>query len=338
MQELPQDYIIQTIYSYCKRPYYKKYQGVYNAECCICNEGASSGSKRRLFYFPSERYFYCFNCNRSWNELNWVSEVTGKQYFEILKESRQFDGVVVNTVSLLSSDTDTPKRGDIPPIPVDSVDIFDSQQCSYYEGSKNYKLIEKALEYCHERRLHTAINRPKSLFVSFEDRVHKNRLIIPFYSETGKIESYQSRSLFDDTYPKYLTKYGDKCLYGENTLSADIPYIFVFEGPIDAMFVKNGVAIGGATLTERQEQFLDKCFGQEVIFVYDNDKNNKEMEEKVQKLIKQNKKLFVWPKEFQKYKDINEVCCSLQLDEFPLKFILQNSFSGVEAQLKFKMR
>ena len=137
-------------------------------------------------------------------------------------------------------------------------------------------------------------------------------------------------------YPKYLTKYGEKCLFGENHLDSSIPYIFIIKGPIDAMFFKNSLAIGGSTITERQETFLKKCLGYEIIYVYDNDTNNQQMDRKIHQLIKQNKKLFIWPREMKKYKDINEVCCSLNLDEFPYKFIVENSFSGIEALLKSK--
>jgi len=336
VEGLSQDYIIQNLFTYCKRPVYKKYQGVYNAECCICHEGSSSGQKRRLFYFPGERYFYCFNCSRSWNEINWLQEVSNKSFAEILKDSKQ-QCTNVNLVSLLSSQPDNTKNNyDIQPIPEDSVDICDNAQCEYYKGTSQYSILEKAINYCVSRRLFQAVNRPKSFFVSFSDFVHKNRLIIPFYSENGKIESYQSRVLTGDEYPKYLTKFGDKCLYGENNIDTSIPYIFVLEGPIDAMFVKNGVAVGGATITDKQETFLNKCFGQEIIFVYDNDKDNKEMDKKIQNLIKRNKKVFIWPKELQKFKDINEICCSLDINEFPYKFIVENSYSGIEAQLKFK--
>lgn len=335
MEGLPQDYIIQNLYSFCKRPVYKKFQGTYNAECCICHEGSSAGSKRRLFYFPSERYFYCFNCSRSWSELNWIQEVTGKSYHEVLRDSKSYDSAV-NLVTMLSAVEDK-KEHNIPSIPEDSVDLTDSNQCDYYKGTTQYKILSKALEYCSKRKLFTAVNRPSSLYISFTDYVHKNRLIIPFYSDSNKIESYQSRSLNGDDYPKYLTKYGDKCLYGENNIDPSIPYIFVFEGPIDAMFVKNGVAIGGSTLTEKQEIFLNKCFGQEIIYVYDNDKDNKEMDKKIRSLIDKNKKVFIWPKELQKFKDINEVCCQLDINEFSYSFIVNNSFTGIEAKMKFKV-
>lgn len=334
MEGLPQDYVIQTIYTRCKRPVYKKYQRVYNAECCVCHEGHSAGQKRRLFYFTDERYFYCFNCGKSWKELNWIQEVTHQNYHEILNEASHFTCSVDLNVKI--ENESKVKVTEIPCIPNDSIDICNSKELEFYSKREGYSLVQKTWDYCNKRKILDAINKPKSLYVSKDDYVHKNRLIIPFYSETGKVESYQSRSLDSDEYPKYLTKYGEKCLFGENSLNSNIPYIFVFEGPIDAMFVQNAVAIGGSTMTERQENYLKKCFGYEIIFVYDNDKNNKQMDKKIKQLIKQNKKMFIWPKEMDKYKDINEVCCSLNLTEFPYKFIIENSFTGIEALMKFK--
>ncbi len=333
MEGLPQDYVIQVLYSYCKRPVYKKYQRVYNAECYVCGEGSSAGRKRRLFYFPDDRYFYCFNCSRSWSELNWIHEITKKSIPEILRETKNF--VPTSQVqNKIQKQNEAVKQVDIPSIPDDSIDICDPKQVEYY---KDNKFIKKVIDYCQSRRLFNAVNKPKSLYVSFKDKVHKNRLIIPFYGESGKVECYQSRTLDGDTYPKYLTKYGEKNLYGENNIDNNIPYIFIFEGPIDAMFVKNAVAVGGSSMTDRQEAFIKKCVDKEIIYVYDNDKNNKEMSKKIRNLIKQNKKLFVWPKELKKYKDINEICCNLCLDELPYKFIVQNSYSGVEALMKQKV-
>ena len=336
MEGLPQDYVIQNLYSYCKRPIYKKYQRSYNAECCICHEGSSAGRKRRLFYFTGDRYFYCFNCGKSWNEINWIHEVSGKSYHEILRDTQNFTCSIELSAKLVKN-SEPVKELVVPTIPDDSINITDINQCEFYkDNEKQYAYIKHVRQYCEDRRLFTAVNRPKAFYVSFGDKVHKKRLIIPFYSELGKIDSYQSRTLDGDTYPKYLTKFGEKGLYGENNITNDIPYIFVFEGPIDAMFVKNAVAVGGSSTTEKQEAFLKKCVDKEIIYVYDNDKDNKEMKKKIKNLIKDNKKIFIWPKEFRKYKDINELCCSLCLDELPYKFIVQNSYSGVEALMKQK--
>jgi hypothetical protein len=38
-----------------------------------------------------------------------------------------------------------------------------------------------------------------------------------------------------------------------------------------------------------------------------------------------------------KFKDFNEVCCSLELDEIPWKFVVKNSAQGQEAFIKQKL-
>jgi len=334
---LPTDYIIQIFYTQCKRPVYKKHQGVYNGECPVCKEGASSGKKRRLFYFPQEHYLYCFNCSRSWSEINWIKEVTNKSFTEILKETTSYSTNsnpsildILESTEVISTEIKTYDT-----LPENSIDITDSQQLQYFYSTTNNKSsIDKCIEYCEQRKLLAAINRPKAFYFSSDDRIHKNRLVIPFYSENNTIESYQTRALLPDQYPKYLTKYGEKNLFGENTIDSTIPYIFIFEGPIDAMFVRNGVAMGGTSLTSKQQTFLNKCLGYEIIYVLDNDKNNKETDKIKNRLMKQNKRIFIWPKEFNKYKDINEVCCQLNMTEFPYKYIVNNSFLGIEAIAK----
>lgn len=333
--ELPLDYVIQNIYTYCKRPQYRKNEGIYNAECCVCKEGASSGTKRRLFYFPSERYFYCFNCAKSWSELNWLTSVTGLQTTEILKETSNF----VTSINVESKEytSQTVALKDTPFIPPDSIDIFDKTQCAYFKDKKENVIITQAVEYSKQRKLATAINRPKSLFVSPSDYVHSNRLIIPFYGESGKIETYQSRSLRNSDYPKYLTKYGEKCFFGESNIDSCIPYLFIVEGPIDAMFIQNGLGIGGAKVTERQEQFLQKHFDKTIVYIYDNDADNAEMQKTIHKSIKQGKSLFIWPKELKRFKDLNEVCCQLDINSVSTDFIIKNTFTGVEATVKYKL-
>ena len=334
--ELPLDYVIQNIYTYCKRPQYRKNEGIYNAECCVCKEGASSGTKRRLFYFPSERYFYCFNCAKSWTELNWLTTITGLQTTDILKETSNFV-TTIDVVEHRDNISQSVGLRDVPSIPPDSIDIFDKTQCAYFKDRKENELLVQAVEYCKQRRLFTAINRPKSLFISPTDYIHSNRLIIPFYGESGKIESYQSRSLHSSDYPKYLTKYGEKCLFGECNINNSSPYLFITEGPIDAMFVQNGLGLGGAKVTERQEQFLQKHFDKTIIYIYDNDVDNVEMQKTVHKSIKQGKSVFIWPKELKKFKDFNEVCCQLGIDSVSTEFIIKNTFTGVEATVKYKL-
>jgi hypothetical protein len=332
---LSQDYIIQNIYTYCKRALYKPSQSAYNAECCICNEGKSSGKKRRLFYFTQKRYFYCFNCSKSWNEIQWLQEAASKSYIEILNESNGFIiDIKPTTLTKLSITQDK----DVAPLPQGCISLEDSCQIEFYKDNKrNYKRLLHAVDYCVQRRLFTAINRSKHLYVSFNDKKHCNRLVIPFYDYNGTLACYQSRALLNHQFPKYITKEGEKCFYGEDKIDPLIPYIFIFEGPIDAMFVRNAVAMAGTDVSFKQQQFLNKCIGYEKIFVYDNDIDNVVLTKKIKKRLSNNDRVFIWPKKFSKYKDVNEICCKLGLDEFAWKFIVENSFTGTEGNVKYTL-
>ena len=331
--ELNQEFLIETFYSYCRRPVHKKYQNVFNAECPVCKEGKSAGRTRRLFYFPHKQYFYCHNCVKSWRPFEWVKDVTGWTFPEIVRKNNEKEGFV-QTKKLVHPVVQAQAPVEIPDLPENSIELSDTTQIEYY---KDNKFIKLALDYCEKRRLWTAINSCKRFYLSVEDRVHKNRLVIPFISDRGKTICYQTRALTENQFPKYLTKFGEKELFGINNISEEVPYVFVFEGPIDSMFVKNGVAMASLAPTEHQLQQLNNLIGYEQIWVFDNDKNNKQTSRKIEKYIKEGKKIFVWPKQFQKFKDFNEICCSLELDEIPWNFVVKNSAAGQEAQLKQKL-
>jgi len=170
-----------------------------------------------------------------------------------------------------------------------------------------------------------------------DDRVHKNRLVVPFYGDNSKVICYQTRALTQNQFPKYLTKFGEKELFGLPNIVSSIPYVFIFEGPIDSMFVKNGIAMASLAPTENQIHQLNNLIGYQQIYVFDNDKNNKQTASKIEKYIKEGKQIFIWPKEFNKFKDFNEICCSLDLDEISWKFVLKNSAKGPEALIKQKL-
>jgi len=253
-----------------------------------------------------------------------------------LNESRQFTVEIKPTETEPLSSSYKELKESI--LPFGCIDLENEHQINYYTSQKrDHKKLTSAVEYCKQRRLFTAVNRSKHFYLSLTDKLHNNRLVIPFYDRGKQVACYQSRSLTSYQFPKYLTKEGEKCLYGEDSIVESIPYIFIFEGPIDAMFVRNGVAMAGTDISEKQQQFLNSCIGYEKIFVYDNDANNKSLNKKIKKRLANKQKVFIWPDKLKRFKDINEVCCHLKLDEFNWKFIVENSFTGIEGSVKYTL-
>jgi hypothetical protein len=213
-------------------------------------------------------------------------------------------------------------KKELPDLPFDSINLFDPIQESYYSSNAVFK---KALNYIKGRQLNTAVNASPNLFISLTDFIHKNRVCIPFYDTNKKLVFYQSRSI-DDSLPKYLGKTGyDKTLFGIDRIDANIPYIFIFEGPIDAMFVRNGVSSAGLTLTKKQNIQLAEFPFHEKIWVLDNPKFDKTAEEKTKELIINKQKIFKWTSDMP-YKDFNELAMFEELNEIDYNKIINSLY------------
>lgn len=331
--EIPSSYVISKFYQLAGKP--EKYRDFYRASCPICREGKSFLKKKRLHYFPDKEYMYCHNCGNTWTPLFWLKEVTGQTYKEILQDIKDYTGEDLS-FSLVKLDNNTSEPTKIiPDLPKDCIDLTNKTQLSFY---KNNKIILLALNYIKERRLLTAINHPRTYYISLDDYLHKNRLIIPYYNSNHRIESYISRKLLDsDDKAKYLVKTNsDKPIFNLSKIDINFPYIFLFEGAIDAMFIKNGVAISGLYLTNKQEQTLNNNFPfHEKIWCYDNyafeDDNVKEV---IREKLKNGEKVFLYKDEFEKFKDLNDYCKEKGLDFIDPNLLLKNCYSGMSGLLK----
>jgi len=315
---LPETYVMNKFMSYSIEPEFKKHTGQYNAACPICKEGRSLGSKKRLWYYPSSKTFHCFNCNKTWSALNWIRSATGMSFEDIQMELNEDD--VSLDIFKTNLGANKIRKRELPDLPYDSINIFDQVQQQYYNKSK---IFISALTYAKERKLDTAINASSKLFISLTDSVHANRLCIPFYDRNKKIVFYQTRAL-DKTEPRYLGKAGyEKTVFGIDRVDPDIPYIFLFEGPIDSMFVKNGVGVAGISLTKTQSIQLAEFPFHQRIWVLDNPHHDETAKEKVKELLQKRERVFNWSIG-KGYKDFNDWAMREDLNEISYQKILDN--------------
>ena len=331
---IPQDYIVEKFFQYAGYPKYKKITNVYEGGCPLCREGKSWGKKRRLYFVAKENYIYCHNCGWSGSPINWVQEVTGKNYIEIINECKEFNTFTIPEEKVNPLIPEKPPES----LPGDCINLYDKLQYSFYNHEA---MVTHAINTCKNRRLFTAINKPKSLWFCRDDFVHKNRIILPFY-ENKNIIFYQSRKLEQnkkDKKPKYLSKIGaDKTIFNFDNITNELDYIFIFEGPIDSFFVRNGVAVGGISkgrscFTKRQEKQIQQYPFHKRIWVLDNQWCDETAKEKTKSLLGQGEECFIWPKEFKQYKDFNDICIKINRDKISSRFIIKNSYNELKGKL-----
>tara|TARA_X000001316_G_C921331_1_gene35683 strand:+ start:1305 stop:2345 length:1041 start_codon:yes stop_codon:yes gene_type:complete len=337
MISVPEQYVVNVLYENIYKIKYNKYNKTYNGCCPICREGNSWGKKKRFYYIPNKELAFCHNCGYSKKSLGFVMDVTNKPLHFIVNEIKEFDTEVV-----IENKKETVEEKKIidKSLPEDCINLSDTSQIEYY---KDNTAVKEALSIINKRKLDKGINKPKTFYISLNDPVHKNRLILPFYNEIGEIIFYQSRGLLrKDLFskPKYLSKVNaERSLYGVQNIDSSLEHIFIFEGPIDSYFCKNGLATCGITensnrmFTSLQKDQLNKLNLYEKIYVLDNQWLDKAALNKSIILSQNNVKVFIWPKELKKYKDFNEICVKLNRDIIKPEFILKNTYSGLKAKI-----
>ena len=333
MIALPEDYVVIKFYELGYRPIYNKFNNVYQCACPVCREGHSLNKKRRCYYVPKNENIYCHNCGWSSKPLKWIKEISGCSDHDIINELKDYTPDVediLQTEVKVNKNTET--------LPKDSINLSDKSQLDFYRNDDN---VRAALGLIKSRRLDTAVNRPTNLYLSLSDKVHKNRLVIPFVNENHQIEFYQTRTILtrdNRTKPKYLGKVNsEKTLFNIDKVTGDYDTVYIFEGPINAFFTKNSVAVAGITengrsFTARQQQQLDTTLKfYDTVWILDSQWVDKASLVKSEALLKQGEKVFIWPEKFGKrFKDFNDIAIACKLDEIKHEFIQKNTLEGLK--------
>lgn len=328
---LPPEYVTQYIYQYVGYVKHHQSRNRYQGGCPFCREGKSWGRKARFWYNPEEDFCHCYNCGYVSNARVFIHKISGLSYKEIEKESKDYD-IIPFDLSNEPEELIKPESKNTNSLPYGSFSLLKKQELMYY---KDVDVVKAAVRYLIERNLDKAVNKPNNFYFSLKDFVHKNRLVIPYYYN-GNVVWYQSRKIVEDDSEKYLSKSdSEKSLYNMDCVDENIPCLFVTEGAIDAMFIRNGTCVSGINeksktlFTDFQKEQLGKFPFYQVVWVLDSPYLDDAAKKKQEILLDMKQKVFKWPSDIgKKYKDINALCVDMGLYEFPYKFILNNLFKG----------
>jgi hypothetical protein len=194
----------------------------------------------------------------------------------------------------------------------------------YLEDRKIPDSYLRELYFCEKFKEWT--NTQKHTF----DKVEKDepRIIIPLINK-GEIFGFQGRSLNKNSKVKYITIILNDThpkIYNLDKPDYD-KTVYVVEGPFDSMFLDNSIAMVGADI---DKMFFLSNFGTDFVMVYDNEKRNKQIVDRMEKAIQMRFPIVIWPNDL-KEKDINDIILS-GIDAS--KIIKENTYMGLEAKAK----
>ena len=152
------------------------------------------------------------------------------------------------------------------------------------------------------------------------------RIIIPFIDQQGEWFGFQGRSLKADDKLRYITIMLDENrskVYGLNRVDFN-KTVYVTEGPFDSLYIDNAIAMAGADID------WDMLEGKEVVFVFDNEKRNREIVKRIEKAISKGYEVVIWPSSLEE-KDINDMFNAGHDVQSLVEF---NTYEGLEASIK----
>lgn len=318
------------------RNFKRKSSTLYNFSCPICNDSETDKRKARGYIYDKQgkTLFHCHNCGVTCgfeNFLKRIDEHLHREYsLEKLKDSKSPQQVDLEEFVAKMKKPNFMK----------SEPLRGLRKVSQLDPADPVKLLVSKRKIPNP--YHAKMFRAPKFFSwvnsfipeKFDDEsllYDETRLLIPFLNKKNEMHAFQGRSLDPNSKTKYITIVLDENqpkLYGMDTVDFD-KKTYVFEGPIDSMFVPNSIATAGGDLVAALYG-LDKS---KLVVVYDNEPRGRETVKKVDKAIMNGYNVCVWPNNLE-LKDVNDMVLSGLSADFVRYVIDTNTHRDLRAKLE----
>lgn len=313
----------------------RKKNNLFNFRCPFCGDSEKKEFKARGYiYEKGGNFFYmCHNCGVSTTARGFIKSIDPVLYKEYVLESLQENKKPQSIVSPIQFKTvPSFKRAIFKDLKKISQLKINHKAKIYIELRKIPTKYHSMLYYCNAFMKWTNTHLPDKFNESAMAH-DEARLIIPMISFNGDVIGYQGRSFKSSSMVRYITIILDSSkpkLFGLNNINKEND-IYVIEGPIDSMFVKNSIAMCGSDASNLSD-IIPK---DKTIFVYDNEPRNSHIVSRIKKAIKGGYRVVIWPDALQE-KDINDMRMSFGNQDQITNLIEENIFCGLAAAARLE--
>ncbi len=304
----------------------KQKRGLYNFRCPYCGDSKKKNKARGYLFQSKNAYIYkCHNCGIGKSFSNFVKDQDPQLHGQFLLEKFK-DGAVMGKGSVTQRLPKPDFKFESPTfknkVSLEKIsDLNTSHPAREYLESRKISCLNR-FYYCPKFKKWTNSLKP----YAFADlKGDSDRIIIPFKDSHGKMFGFQGRSLSSRAKMRYITIMLDDRtkIFGLDHLNPS-EAVYIVEGPFDATFLKNSVAMAGSDIDPRTYNWGN------YIWVYDNEPRNRIIVDKISRSIGRGDKVVIWPKNIRQ-KDINDMF----LAGHDVQNVVQsNVYQGLEANLK----
>lgn len=309
----------------------QKSEFLWNFRCPICNDSAKNKLKARGYFYrrKSDICFQCHNCGTSMALGNFL-KITDKSLYREYQLERYKDE---NSGNVKQPDFALAR----------TKPVFNTEPKINLPSIASLNDTHYAKEYLLERKIPRERMGDIYYAASYKDFVqeilphydkklyNEPRIVLPYYDQAKHLLGFQGRAL-GETKVKYITiKMDDDNykLYGLDKVDVS-KKIYVVEGPIDSLFIRNAVATMDANL----HSVIPVLGDQDYTFIYDNEPRNTDIVKQMAKTITQNKNIFIWPQDIVA-KDINDWIVTGATPSEIQSIIDKHTFNDLKARLEF---
>lgn len=311
----------------------KKSDSLWNFRCPYCLDSKKKKSKARGYMYRkgNDLFFKCHNCNKGTTMSNFLqnldSDLHKKYVMERFISGDQHPNHNYKKPILLSSKAKETfeKKKEIYNIGLPSIkELPDKHFAKTYVSSREIPQEHwNKIFFANDFRDFVSKWNPDK-FGTLKPR--DPRLVIPFFDKSGNMIAFQGRAL-EDSSVRYITikiKEESQKIFGLERLNTN-NVVYVVEGPIDSLFLKNCIAAADAELSKLIKEYKN------AVFIFDNEPNNKEIVDNMKKVLDEGSKIVIWDPSI-KHKDINDMI----LDNIDVHSLIEkNTYSGLEGIAKY---
>ena len=317
------------------RNFAKKNDYLWNYSCPICGDSKKNPRKARgyIYKFKQDLLVKCHKCGYSTNIGNLIKYIDSNLYDEYVVERYKNGATRYNDHKDIAEVLPPTVEIDLDDSVLDELSRIDRMREDHpavqYVANRNIPKDKWNLLY-FSPKFKSYVN---SITPKFPEPINDEhpRLVIPYFNAHGKVIAFQGRA-FGKEEPKYYTIKIDETeekIYGLERIDF-ARRIYVVEGPIDSLFLPNAIAVSGSSFdTPTIRQLLTNA-----TIVMDNEPRSKEITKQLAKYIDKGYNVVMYPDTVVE-KDINEMILSGKTPDQILDLINRNTFTGMEAKLRF---
>lgn len=300
-----------------------------NFRCPLCGDSQVSKTKTRGWIVEKDNkaLFHCFNCHRSLKLRSFLKDVDVNLYNDYIIDTKIDLGIkteIKSPIDTIVMKVPEFRKANSPLLKIKKISQLDAAHPAKIYILKRKIPTDKHYKLYYAPKFNTWVNSiiPNKL----DDRFDEPRLVLPFINKDGILFGFTGRS-FSKNGLRYLTIMLDESkpkVFGLDDIDFGKKY-YIVEGPIDSLFLSNSLAMAGADGNSNGMTRLENA-----VYVFDNEPRNKEICNRMEKILDNGHKLCIWPDKLID-KDINDmVLCGLD----PQSIVDGNTYSGLSGKLQ----